>query len=103
MNQELRYKSHPWHGIEIGENAPAILTAFIEIVPKDTVKYEVDKLTGYLKVDRPQKYSNVIPALYGFVPQTYCGASVAEICNKMTGRTDIVGDGDPVDICVLTE
>lgn len=99
----LRYKSHPWHGVYIGDNAPNVVTTFVEVVPSDTVKYEVDKLTGYLKVDRPQKYSNVIPALYGFVPQTYCGASVAEICNQMNDRTDIVGDGDPVDICVLTE
>ena len=35
----LRYKSHPWHGIEVGENAPNEVTAFIEIVPTDTVKY----------------------------------------------------------------
>lgn len=99
----LRYKSHPWHGVYIGDKAPDIVTAFIEVVPTDTVKYEVDKASGFLKVDRPQKYSNVLPALYGFVPQTYCGASVAEFCNKKTDRNDIVGDGDPVDICVLTE
>ncbi len=99
----LRYKSHPWHGVEIGDDAPEVVTTFIEVVPSDTVKYEVDKKTGYLKVDRPQKYSNIVPALYGFVPQTYCGEKVAEYCNKKTGREDIVGDGDPLDICVLTE
>lgn len=99
----LRYKSHPWHGVYIGDNAPEIVTAFIEATPSDTVKYEVDKQTGYLKVDRPQKYSNVLPALYGFVPQTYCGESVAEYCKMKTGREDIVGDGDPIDICVFTE
>lgn len=99
----LRYKSHPWHGIHIGDDAPNIVTTFIETVPSDQVKYEVDKETGYLKVDRPQKYSNVIPTLYGFIPQTYCGDSVADYCNEMTGRTDITGDGDPLDICVLTE
>lgn len=99
----LRYKSHPWHGVDIGANAPSVVTAFIEVTPNDTVKYEVDKTTGYLKVDRPQKYSNVIPTLYGFVPQTYCADAVAEFCREKTGRTDIKGDGDPIDICVLTE
>ena len=74
----LRYKSHPWHGVEIGDDAPEIITCFIEMVPTDTVKYEVDKVTGYLKIDRPQKYSNVVPALYGFIPQTYSGERVAE-------------------------
>jgi inorganic pyrophosphatase len=99
----LRYKSHPWHGVQIGKEAPAVVTAFIEMVPTDTVKYEVDKRTGYLKVDRPQKFSNVIPALYGFVPQTYCMETVAEYCMEQTGREGIVGDEDPLDICVLTE
>ena len=66
----LRYKSHPWHGLDIGEDAPNVVTAFIEMVPTDTVKYELDKVSGYIKIDRPQKYSNVVPALYGFLPQT---------------------------------
>lgn len=99
----LRYKSHPWHGVQIGPHAPEEVTSFIEVVPSDTVKYEVDKRTGYLKVDRPQKFSNIIPALYGFVPQTYCMDQVAEYCMEKTGRQHIVGDGDPLDICVLTE
>ena len=103
MNQELRYKSHPWHGIEIGENAPAILTAFIEIVPKDTVKYEVDKKSGWLKVDRPQLFSNVVPALYGFIPQTLCDIKVGNYCMERTGRKNIIGDQDPMDILVLEE
>jgi len=99
----LRYKSHPWHGVNIGENAPEVITAFIEVVSTDTVKYEIDKDSGYLRVDRPQKFSNVVPALYGFIPQTFCGDKVGEYCNKKTGRKDIKGDGDPIDICVLTE
>lgn len=99
----LRYKSHPWHGIDIGSNAPDIVTAFIEIIPSDTVKYEIDKRTGYLKVDRPQKFSNIVPALYGFIPQTYCKDNVAAICMEKTGMTGIFGDDDPLDICVLTE
>lgn len=96
-------KAHPWHGVHIGKHAPAIVTTFIEIVPTDTVKYEVDKESGYLKVDRPQKFSNVCPTPYGFIPQTYCDKHVAEICMKRTGKTNILGDGDPLDICVLTE
>jgi inorganic pyrophosphatase len=99
----LRYKSHPWHGVEIGNKAPLVLTSYIEVVPSDTVKYEVDKVSGYLKIDRPQKFSNVVPALYGFIPQTYCGDNVAKYSSEKTGRAEIKGDGDPLDICVLTE
>lgn len=98
-----RYKAHPWHGVSLGDNVPDVVTAFIEIVPTDTVKYEVDKETGYLSIDRPQKYSNVIPALYGFLPRTYSGEKVAELSNIRMHRRDIVGDSDPIDICVLTE
>ncbi len=96
-------KAHPWHGISIGEASPDEVTVFIEIVPRDTVKYEVDKETGYLKIDRPQQYSNVVPANYGFIPQTYCSEGVA---NLARGKTDIRienGDGDPLDILVLSE
>lgn len=99
----LLFKAHPWHGVEMGENAPRVLTAYIEIVPSDTVKYELDKTTGLLKVDRPQKFSNVCPSHYGLVPQTYCGELVAERMARRTGREALVGDGDPLDICVLTE
>ena len=99
----LRYKSHPWHGVFIGKDAPEELTAFIEVVSTDTVKYEIDKDSGYLRIDRPQKYSNVVPALYGFIPQTFCGKKVGEYCSEKTGKPGIVGDGDPIDICVLTE
>ncbi|GET32423.1 inorganic pyrophosphatase [Prolixibacter bellariivorans] len=99
----LRYKSHPWHGVHIGSEAPEKVTAYIEVVPTDTVKYEVDKDTGYLKIDRPQRYSNVVPALYGFIPQTYCGKQVGDYCSEKTGRPGIKGDGDPIDIVVLTE
>jgi inorganic pyrophosphatase len=99
----LRYKSHPWHGVDIGINAPEVITTFIEMVPTDTVKYEIDKVTGYLMLDRPQKYSNVVPALYGFIPQTFSAVRVAEYCMEKTGKEGITGDGDPIDICVLTE
>lgn len=98
-----QYKSHPWHGIDLGYEVPEVVRTFIEIVPTDTVKYEIDKETGYLCIDRPQKYSNIIPALYGFLPKTISGPRVAELSNIRLSRTDIVGDDDPIDICVLTE
>jgi inorganic pyrophosphatase len=73
------------------------------MVPTDTVKYELDKVSGYIKIDRPQKYSNVVPALYGFIPQSYCGGLVAEYAMQQSQRSGIMGDGDPLDVCVLTE
>jgi inorganic pyrophosphatase len=76
----LVLKSHPWHGVLIGANMPSVVNTYIEIVPTDTVKYEIDKNSGYLKVDRPQKYSNVCPTPYGFIPQTFCGEKVAQFC-----------------------
>ncbi|HVN07751.1 MAG TPA: inorganic pyrophosphatase [Patescibacteria group bacterium] len=99
----LLLKSHPWHGVPIGADFPRIVTVYVEIVPTDTVKYELDKASGYLRVDRPQKFSNVCPALYGLIPQTYCGDRIGAICSQRTGRHDVKGDGDPLDICVLSE
>ncbi len=99
----LLYRAHPWHGVETGNEAPNIVNSYIEMVPTDTVKYELDKRSGLLKIDRPQRFSSMPPMLYGLVPRTYCGERVAEFCNTKTGRTDIVGDLDPLDICVLTE
>jgi inorganic pyrophosphatase len=93
-----RYRPHPWHGLEPGRNLPRFLTAYIEITPFDSVKYEIDKATGYLRVDRPQRSSSLPPTLYGFVPRTYCGPRVAAMS---PGASD--ADGDPLDICVLSE
>jgi inorganic pyrophosphatase len=98
-----QFAAHPWHGVDPGADFPGVFTAFIEIVPTDTVKYELDKATGILKVDRPQLFSNVCPTLYGLVPRTFCGPRVAALCEKSTGRTGLKGDGDPMDVCVLTE
>jgi inorganic pyrophosphatase len=95
-------QAHPWHGIAVGDEAPLVVNAFIEIVPADTVKYEIDKASGHLKLDRPQQFSNVCPAPYGFVPRTWCRDGVAALAMRL-GRTGVVGDGDPLDICVLTE
>jgi inorganic pyrophosphatase len=102
LPQHMLYRSHPWH-ICVGEKAPEQINCYIEMVPTDTVKYELDKETGILKVDRPQKYSSLCPTLYGLVPQTYAGQRTAEYCIQKTGLSHVVGDKDPLDICVLTE
>jgi inorganic pyrophosphatase len=99
----LLFRPHPWHGVYIGDQAPDEVTVYVEVVPTDTVKYEIDKTTGFLTIDRPQRYSNVCPSLYGLVPQTFCAEQVAALSAARTGRGELVGDGDPLDICVLTE
>jgi inorganic pyrophosphatase len=104
----LLFQAHPWHGISIGADAPAVVTAYVEIVPTDTVKYEIDKASGHLKVDRPQQFSNVCPTLYGFIPQTFCGERVAAFGFSADeaghgGSAVVEGDGDPMDICILSE
>ncbi|HXJ80577.1 MAG TPA: inorganic pyrophosphatase [Candidatus Methylomirabilis sp.] len=99
----LLFRAHPWHGVAIGREAPATVTTYIELVPSDTVKYELDKDSGLLKIDRPQKFSNVCPTLYGLIPRTLCADRVGAFCGEKTGRPGIVGDGDPLDVCVLTE
>ena len=93
-----RWRPHPWHGLEVGPDAPGIVTAYIEITPFDGVKYEVDKVTGYLVVDRPQRTSSQPPALYGFIPRTFCGKHVGAL------EPDVKqSDGDPLDILVVSE
>jgi inorganic pyrophosphatase len=96
------FVSHPWHGITPGDQSPDIVSVFVEIVPSDTIKYEVDKASGFLKIDRPQKYSNIIPCLYGFIPQTYCDKNIAAFAASQSGHNITEGDKDPLDICVLT-
>lgn len=78
-------RPHPWHGLPVGSDPPKMVNAFIEITPFDVVKYELEKSSGYLRVDRPQRFSSTPPTLYGFLPRTLCG------------------DGDPLDICVFSE
>ncbi len=99
----LLFKAHPWHGISAGETAPAVVSAYIEMVPTETVNYEIDKSNGHLHVDRPQRFSSQCPAPYGLIPQTRCGEGVATLCVQQTGRAGLQGDEDPLDICVLTE
>ncbi len=76
---------HPWHDIEIPEPIDASLIGFIEIPKGSKVKYELDKKTGLLKVDRVLWSAVHYPANYGFIPRTYCD------------------DGDPLDILVLCQ
>jgi inorganic pyrophosphatase len=94
----FRWRPHPWHGLDTGPDAPDVVTAFIEITPFDFVKYEVEKRTGYLKVDRPQRGSSSPPTLYGLIPKTFCAERVAAFSPEVT-----VADGDPLDICVISE
>ncbi len=73
----------PWHDVEIGESAPNIINAIIEIPKGSKAKYELDKKSGLIKMDRILFSSVQYPANYGFIPQTYCE------------------DNDPLDILVL--
>jgi inorganic pyrophosphatase len=102
MTSQPSYRPHPWHGLEPGPKFPEVVVAYIEIVPTDGVKYEIDKVSGYLRIDRPQRFSNFCPTLYGFVPRTYCGRAVAKTLLEGAPRVDR-GDGDPMDVCVLTD
>ncbi|MFW6199922.1 MAG: inorganic pyrophosphatase [Gemmatimonadota bacterium] len=92
------WRPHPWHGLEVGPEPPRLVSMYVEICPSDPVKYEIDKETGYLRVDRPQRTSSNPPTLYGFIPRTYCGPRVRDL---MEGAER--GDGDPLDICVVSE
>ncbi len=74
---------HPWHEVEIGPTAPDIVNGVVEIPKGSKLKYELDKKSGLLKVDRVLFSSVHYPANYGFVPQTYCE------------------DHDPLDILIL--
>lgn len=93
-----RWRPHPWHGLDVGPKAPELVHAYIEITPFDSMKYEIDKVTGYLVVDRPQRTSSRPPALYGFIPRTFCGSRISALSPKSTK-----GDGDPMDICIISE
>ena len=77
--------SHPWHDLDIGEEAPAMFNAVIEIPRGSKVKYELDKATGMMFVDRILYSSVVYPHNYGFIPQTLCE------------------DNDPLDVLVIMQ
>lgn len=94
------FRRHPWHGLKAQADGAAegIVQAYIEMLPSDTVKYELDKETGFLMVDRPQRTTATPPALYGFIPRTYCAEEVAKRCEHAE-----IADGDPLDICIYSE
>jgi len=75
---------HPWHGVDCGDQAPRIVNAVIEIPKGSRAKYEIDKPSGLLRLDRVIYSSFHYPSNYGFIPQTYGG------------------DKDPLDILVLS-
>ena len=67
-----RWRRHPWHGMAAhpGDDK-GVVTGFIESLPGDTIKYELDKDSGYLMIDRAQRTTAAPPCLYGFIPRTY--------------------------------
>jgi len=75
---------HPWHGVSYGDKAPRIVNAVVEIPQGSRCKYEIDKNSGMLKLDRVIYSSFYYPVNYGFIPQTYGD------------------DKDPLDILVIT-
>lgn len=75
---------HPWHGVHFGDQAPRIVNAVIEIPQGSRAKYEIDKPSGLLKLDRVIYSSFYYPCNYGFIPQTYGD------------------DKDPLDILVIS-
>jgi inorganic pyrophosphatase len=81
---KTQYVIHPWHGVHYGDHAPRVVTAVIEIPQGSRCKYEIDKPSGLLKLDRVIFSSFYYPINYGFIPQTYGG------------------DKDPLDILVIT-
>ena len=93
-----RWRPHPWHGLGVGDNAPDVVNVYVEMTPADWVKYEIDKETGYLIVDRPRRMSSQLPMAYGFIPRTYCAERVADLSDKAQ-----IGDHDPLDICVISD
>jgi len=76
---------HPWHDVSYGKKAPKMVTAIIEVPKGSKCKYELDKESGLIRLDRILFSSVVYPANYGFIPQTYCE------------------DLDPLDILVLSQ
>ena len=95
-----RWRRHPWHGLRAQKDdmPKDIVQVYVEMTPADVVKYELDKSSGFLVVDRPQRTTSSPPALYGFIPRTYCAEEVAARCPGVD-----IADGDPLDICVFSE
>lgn len=97
------FVSHPWHGVDPALDDEGRITVFIEIVPGQDMKFELDKPSGWLRIDRPQKFSSRPPAMYGLIPRSLCAVRVGKRCVEVTGRPGITGDGDPMDVVLLAE
>ncbi len=95
-----RWRRHPWHGLHTRRQGSPddVVQVYVEMTQDDSVKYELDKSSGFLMVDRPQRTTSSPPTLYGFIPRTYCAEEVAKRCPDVE-----VADGDPLDICVYSE
>jgi inorganic pyrophosphatase len=104
--------NHPWHGVHYGENAPVVVNAIIEIPQGSRSKYEVDKITGLLKLDRVIYSSFHYPVNYGFIPQTLakdndpldilvlCSQSIQSLClieANVIGNMQMIDNGAPDD------
>ena len=99
----LAWRPHPWHGIDPGARFPDEITGLHRDRPdrRGQVR-DRQALRAISSIDRPQRYSSQCPTLYGFVPQTYCGERVAAY--QIAGGPSVTrGDGDPLDVCVLTD
>lgn len=103
---------HPWHGVSTGDNAPEIVNAIIEIPEGSRAKYEVDKETGLLKLDRVIYSSFHYPVNYGFIPRTLgldndpldilvlCSQSIRSLClveAKVIGNMQMIDNGQEDD------
>lgn len=99
----MLFRAHPFHGMSPGDRLPEFVDCYIEMPEDSPVKLELDKISGHLRIDRPHLYSSLCPIAYGFIPRTYCGKLVGELCSSRTGLVNVYGDGDPLDICVLTD
>ena len=77
--------AHPWHEVEIGKNVPSVVNAIVEIPKGSRAKYEIDKVSGLIRLDRVLYSSRTYPLHYGIIPQT------------------VYDDGDPLDIMIFTQ
>jgi inorganic pyrophosphatase len=114
------YVLHPWHGAHYGEDAPVMVNGLIEISQGSRAKYEIDKTTGLLKLDRVIYSSFHYPVNYGFIPQTLgedgdpldilvmCGESIQPLClvqATVIGNMQMIDNGEKDDkiIAVATK
>lgn len=108
----MQYVKHPWHGVHYGDNAPEIINVLIEIPQGSRAKYEIDKASGLLKLDRVIYSSFHYPVNYGFIPKTLgmdndpldalvlCSQSIQPLClveAKVIGNMQMIDNGEEDD------